>query len=464
MCRPLKPASQLGRGAALDCTQYCEVCSPILLLVGQTWGVMRLAVLATTAVLLIRPADCTMRAKGADDDHDVGLAAGGSASGVQGIVELRNITYSCNASSLGPAPSYCVDSAMAQYLPLSGKHFGYDIEWEKFPEAHLWQLGDGLTFTDDIPICYHPPTVGAQKVNITSFIASIQHYKLASTFCSFGNLGNDVSTAGVAEWGYDWYATTSATQAVACAEQGRGSCKATTRRGAYECIRDYWHCRVSMLARGNHGIGAMSAMLGHYLMHHYSATWSLLSVIGSEVGENINSIQAHFAFNRGAARQYHLPWFIEYDVSFGRARCVLSTFHACFSLHLLVCCNVTVVSCVWAGSFSDWNAGFLHSYTLNATSGIYPHNNSGHSISLRERVAYLTYMAGANKHKMEDPSLFLDNNQTTEDGFLPLSPVGESAQRTHAFFVTNPERGKPYAPIAIMINSFHGMGLGYSYS
>ena len=305
------------------------MCSPILLLVGQTWGVMRLAVLATTAVLLIRPADCTMRAKGADDDHDVGLAAGGSASGVQGIVELRNITYSCNASSLGPAPSYCVDSAMAQYLPLSGKHFGYDIEWEKFPEAHLWQLGDGLTFTDDIPICYHPPTVGAQKVNITSFIASIQHYKLASTFCSFGNLGNDVSTAGVAEWGYDWYATTSATQAVACAEQGRGSCKATTRRGAYECIRDYWHCRVSMLARGNHGSGAMSAMLGHYLMHHYSATWSLLSVIGSEVGENINSIQAHFAFNRGAARQYHLPWFIEYDVSFGRARCVLSTLFSC---------------------------------------------------------------------------------------------------------------------------------------
>ena len=302
---------------------------------------MWLAVLATTAGVLIRPADCAMRAK-ADDDNDVGLA--GSASGA-GIVELRNITYSCNASSFGPAPSYCVDSAMAQYLPLSGEHFGYDVEWEKFPEAQLWQLGDGLTFTDDIPICYHPPTVGAQKVNITSFIASIRHYKLASTFCSFGNLGNDESTAGVAEWGYDWYATTSSATAVACAEQGRGSCKATTRRGAYECIREYWHCRVSMLARSSHGISAMSSMLGHYLMHHYSATWSLLSVIGSEVGENINSIQAHFAFNRGAARQYHLPWFIEYDVSLDRARCSLSTCY--FLSHMLVCCNVSVACVVW---------------------------------------------------------------------------------------------------------------------
>lgn len=98
---------------------------------------------------------------------------------------------------------------------------------------------------------------------------------------------------------------------------------------------------------------------------------------------------------------------------------------------------------------------------MNSSTGLYPRGNDGHSISLRERVAYTTYMAGANRHKMEDPSLFLDNNETTDDGFLPLSPVGESAQRTHAFFVANPDRGVPFAPIAIMINTFHGMGLGW---
>lgn len=73
----------------------------------------------------------------------------------------------------------------------------------------------------------------------------------------------------------------------------------------------------------------------------------------------------------------------------------------------------------------------------------------------------MTYMAGANKHKMEDPSVFLNCNKTTADGFLPLSPVGESAQRAHAFFVAHPDRGVPYVPVALMINLFHGMGLGW---
>jgi hypothetical protein len=70
-------------------------------------------------------------------------------------------------------------------------------------------------------------------------------------------------------------------------------------------------------------------------------------------------------------------------------------------------------------------------------------------------------MAGANKHKIEDGPAFFDNNQTTADGFLPLSPVGRSLQTTHAFFVANPDRGVPYAPIALMVDSMHGMGLGW---
>ena len=48
----------------------------------------------------------------------------------------------------------------------------------------------------------------------------------------------------------------------------------------------------------------------------HTAMWSGLTVIGSEVGENIDSIQAHFAFNRGAAQQFHLPWFIDFSVRF----------------------------------------------------------------------------------------------------------------------------------------------------
>ena len=109
----------------------------------------------------------------------------------------------------------------------------------------------------------------------------------------------------------------------------------------------------------------------------------------------------------------------------------------------------------------QWNAGFLHGFTRNTSTGTYEKGNDGHSISLRERVAYLTYMSGANRHKMEDPSLFLNNNETTQDGYLPLSPIGESAQRTHKFFVEHPDRGTPYVPIAIMVPSAHGWGIGY---
>ncbi len=352
------------------------------------------------------------------------LSAAASPSQTNGasIVALRNVSWSCNTSDWGAAPTYCVNSAMAQYLPLSGMHFGHDVQWDRFPEAQNWKLGDGLTFSDDIPLCCNdPPSVGDQKLNYSSCTASIQHYRLATTYCNWGRSGEDLSYASIAEWGYDWYATGPA-QDVSCNHFGRGTCQASTRRGAYECVRAYWQCRVSMLARGRQHTGAMSSLLGHYLMHHMAAMWSGLTVIGSEVGENIDSIQAHFAFNRGAARQFHLPWFID---------------------------------------FSDWNAGFLHSYKLNATSGKYPDYDSGHSISLRERVALLTYMAGANKHKMEDPALFLDNNETTAEGFLPLSPIGESAQRTHAFVASHPDRGIPYVPVAIMLNTFHGMGLGW---
>jgi alpha-galactosidase len=367
-----------------------------------------------------------------DSVHMVRLTPLKMDDGLTSIVALRNITFSCNTSTWGPAPSYCVDSAMAEYLPLSGAHFGHDVQWDKFPEAVLWKKGDGLVWTDDIPICHHNPSAPEHQVdNISSFIASIRHYKLATTYCTWdvdgkdargGGAGGDYSTVGIAEWGYDWYATTGPAQHVVCNDFGRGTCAAATRRGAYDCVKAYWDCRVSLLSRARQKNGAMSAMLGHYLLHHMSTMWSALTVIGSEVGENINSIQAHFAFNRGSARQFHLPWFID---------------------------------------FSDWNAGFLHGYTLNVTSGKYSAGFDGHTISLRERVAYMTYMAGASKHKMEDPSLFLSNNKSTAEGLLPLSPVGESAQRTHEFFAAHPDRGKPYVPVAIMINLFHGMGLGW---
>jgi hypothetical protein len=52
-------------------------------------------------------------------------------------------------------------------------------------------------------------------------------------------------------------------------------------------------------------------------------------------------------------------------------------------------------------------------------------------------------MAGASKHKIEDPAFFYNDNSTGNDGFLKLTPVGASAQETHKFFVAHPDRGVP---------------------
>ena len=105
------------------------------------------------------------------------------------LLPLRNITFSCDSSDWGTAPTFCVNSLAAQYLTLPGLHFGHDVDWDRFPQASFWRQGDGLTWTDDIPICYHPPNVGAEKVNYSSFEASVRHYNLATTFCSFDNDG-----------------------------------------------------------------------------------------------------------------------------------------------------------------------------------------------------------------------------------------------------------------------------------
>ena len=105
------------------------------------------------------------------------------------LLPLRNITFSCNSSEWGPAPTFCVNSLSAQYLTLPGLHFGHDVDWDRFPQTSLWRQGDGLTWTDDIPICYHPPSVGAEKVNYSSFESSVRHYNLATTFCSFDDDG-----------------------------------------------------------------------------------------------------------------------------------------------------------------------------------------------------------------------------------------------------------------------------------
>ena len=98
-------------------------------------------------------------------------------------------------------------------------------------QAALWKQGDGLTWTDDLPICYHPDSIGEEKVNYSSYVASVKHYGLATTYCAFDDDGYNLATRDIAEWGYDWYAVAANTVSQ-CGQFGRGACKATTRAAA----------------------------------------------------------------------------------------------------------------------------------------------------------------------------------------------------------------------------------------
>lgn len=79
---------------------------------------------------------------------------------------------------------------MHSNMPCSpGRHFGHDVNWDRFPEASLWRSGDGLTWTDDIPICYHS-NVPPRALNTSSFMAAVAHYGLATTYCSWPDVGD----------------------------------------------------------------------------------------------------------------------------------------------------------------------------------------------------------------------------------------------------------------------------------
>ena len=86
----------------------------------------------------------------------------------------------------------------------------------------------------------------------------------------------------------------------------------TTRRDAHDQLRRYflWHRQ----AKG----GRVISVTGHSHYECYAAEWGA-SVVGIEVGENIGFTQSKFAFSRGAARQWNLPWSVQMSPWFGNA-------------------------------------------------------------------------------------------------------------------------------------------------
>jgi len=161
---------------------------------------------------------------------------------------------------------------------------------------------------------------------------------------------------------------------------------------------------------------------GHYCYQHYACEWGC-DVVGSEVGENINSIQAHIAFTRGAARQYGKPWLMD---------------------------------------FSSWYGPSIFDEDPRRTWGDNSGPTNGHSLSLHLRTYYVSYMAGANIVVAEGGWLNGFRSRTPgPDGALPLSALGQEMASFYRFTRRHPDRGAPYAPIALLLPFDHGIYPGF---
>ena len=180
-----------------------------------------------------------------------------------------------------------------------------------------------------------------------------------------------------------------------------------TRREAYDQLRQYflWHRQ----AKG----GRLISVTGHSHYECYAAEWGT-SVVGIEVGENIGFTQSKFAFSRGAARQWNLPWSVQMSPWFGNA--------------------VTT-------------RGLLDTNGPTAT-GL----DAGHSLSLCLRVWKHAWFAGAALVTPENSF-----NSFFETGKEPwaLTPHGRAAAETVAFLRAH-DRGNPHTPLLVVLDHLAG--------
>lgn len=164
-----------------------------------------------------------------------------------------------------------------------------------------------------------------------------------------------------------------------------------------------------------------ASMNGHFLWHHYAGEFGF-DALGSEIGESINSYQLHVAFNRGAARQYHKPWYID---------------------------------------FSAWHHGYITDYSEAKIWGSASGATNGHSMSLFERAFYMSAMGGVRYYVAEAGASIAFYNELDGNGVYKLSPYGETCQKLNAFATKYPDLGTAYTPFGIVLDYYHGSYPGF---
>lgn len=234
-----------------------------------------------------------------------------------------------------------------------------------------------------------------------------------------------LASYGVAEWEYSFHhLKNGALDGAGYKHYGGYPQPPRTRTEAAEVVKAYFN-RLAGDARAKarpEELRLFSSINGHYCYQHYACEWGA-DIVGSEVGENINSTQAHIAFTRGAARQYGKPWLID---------------------------------------FSSWYGPSMYDEDPRKTWGEYSGPERGHSLSLHQRTYYVAYLAGAEVVVAEGGWLnFFRSQSPGPDGTLPLSRLGEAGARFYAFTKRYPDRGIPYTPVGLLIDPLHGIFPGF---
>ena len=263
----------------------------------------------------------------------------------------------------------------------------------------------------------------------------------------------------LAEWGYEFMNNANNIFPV-CGNltEANYSSPPSDRADALSRLALYWACRNADTRSTAHASASTPTIseIGHYFFAGLSAAFPSASAVvpGSEVGENINSIQAHIAASRGAARQYAVPFLID---------------------------------------FSPWLQGFITDYSSERFWGAASSPVGGHSVSLVRRTYFAAFMGGAGSLVAEAGAVNFFRGNVSRlgggTGLFALSPLGAAGADIFAFShpLSTPSSGKastststsdplggdesstgadseavrgiPYVPVAIVSAQAHGMGL-----
>ncbi len=216
------------------------------------------------------------------------------------------------------------------------------------------------------------------------------------------------------EWGYSFHHLTGgALDGSGVAHYGGYPTPPVSKREAYTYMRNYV---INFTEHLNGNTRPWISFNGHYPYHHYAAEFGF-DAIGSEIGENIDSYQLMMAFNRGAARQYGLPWFVD---------------------------------------FSAWLSGTITDANVPSLWGENGGPTYGHSLSLFQRSYTMAYMAGTSRVIAEGGCQNLFYQSPDPFGLLPLTPLGEVGRDFAHFAANHPNRGIPYTPVGLLIDDLHG--------